>query len=534
MEHLRSKLGLPQLPELTDYLTKYFKQGRRRRGETMNDYITRKTETYTRAQQSLARVLKAYGQDSSRWTSSTTRSSIRSMSRGYGPSTTETPSVPEGDEEAASHEAAGEEDQSDPWARASQGQQSEHESNQSSGAWDPWWDYDSWSHCSWRTDDADWTLEAPEILPDMIQGWYLLGDSGLDTGERNMILAALKQDFSFDRVAQELRNQWPDEDLRRRDLNNRQSGWWVEEEQLSDEEEQAWVSTEDLNDEGKALVVEAQEEAAKALAAVHAGRRTHREAREKQHQVRMSRKYFKPSYRTSSKGDGKGFQSKGNNTCLRCGGDHRTANCPKQTGGNASAAEPHSAPFVCFTEDASENDHGNLANDEQGICAAAPPSTSEVVDQGKAVLDGGATRTIGSVHALERLMELHYQNDGTTGLQELNLEEKPTFGFGNSTKNQCVSTAAFKIHADGREGRLQIHALDHGDGPVLFSISSLRALGAVIDFSEDLVCFRNLNANKVIQLERSSTGHQLLPLAQDWYGDSKTSTQPVPSLRDFI
>ena len=47
-----------------------------------------------------------------------------------------------------------------------------------------------------------------------------------------MILAALKQDFSFDRVAQELRNQWPDEDLRRRDLNNRQSGWWVEEEQL--------------------------------------------------------------------------------------------------------------------------------------------------------------------------------------------------------------------------------------------------------------------------------------------------------------
>ena len=92
---------------------------------------------------------------------------------------------------------------------------------------------DSWSHCSWRTDDADWTLEAPEILPDMIQGWYLLGDSGLDTGERNMILAALKQDFSFDRVALELRNQWPDEDLRRRDLNNRQSGWWVEEEQLS-------------------------------------------------------------------------------------------------------------------------------------------------------------------------------------------------------------------------------------------------------------------------------------------------------------
>ena len=37
MEHLRGSLGLPQLPEMTDHLTKHFKQGRRKRGESMGD-----------------------------------------------------------------------------------------------------------------------------------------------------------------------------------------------------------------------------------------------------------------------------------------------------------------------------------------------------------------------------------------------------------------------------------------------------------------------------------------------------------------
>ena len=37
MDHLRGSLGLPQLPEMTDHLTKYFKQERRKRGESMGD-----------------------------------------------------------------------------------------------------------------------------------------------------------------------------------------------------------------------------------------------------------------------------------------------------------------------------------------------------------------------------------------------------------------------------------------------------------------------------------------------------------------
>ena len=538
MEHLRSRLGLPQLPELTEHLTRYFKQGRRRRGETMNDYITRKTETYTRAQQSLGRVLKAYGQTSSRWSGASSQVTSRPDLQWQRSTTSATPSVPEEEEigENDGSQNAMEPEEDDPWARSSQSHGTQQGWQSSYSAWDQWWGYDAWSQTAWHSDDADWTTEAPEILPDMIQGWYLLGDSGLDTGERNMILAAIKQDFSFDRVAQELRNQWPDDDLRRRDQNNRQSGWWMDEAD-SGEDDNAFIAMDDLNEEGQALVVAAQEEVDRALLAMQNGRRTLREAREKQHQVRMSRKYYKTTLRSGQKGSGKWHDHKGTGTCLRCGGDHRTANCPKSTSTAATASEEHTAPFVCFAEDdLPEYAQGNLVENAftGSVYAAAPPSTEDVVSQGKAVLDGGATRTIGSVRALERLMELNYERNGSNGLKSLNLDERPTFGFGNSTRNQCVSTAAFKIEADGREGHLQIHALDSGEGPVLFSIASLRALGAVIDFAEDLVCFRSLNDKKVIQLERSCTGHQLLPLTQDWYEDSKTSDRSIPSLREYI
>eukprot|EP00435_Cladocopium_sp_Y103_P052268 s1300_g16.t1 len=534
MTHLRQRLGLPQIPELTDYLTRFFKQGKRRRGETMNEYITRKTETYTRAQQALGRVLTAYGENSMRWSGSMARSSTRANTWRDDATVTASGASQQGNQEEEFQEAEETESNFDPWAQASS--QNRHDW-WSQGWQQPWWDRDWYDH---GDDQADWTREVPEILPDMIQGWYLLSDAGLDTGERNMILASIKQDFSFDRVAQELRNQWSDEDLRRRDQAGRHSSWWMDDDdQQSDElDDLAMTATEDLNEEGQALMAAAQADAEMALAAVQNGRRTLREARERQQQVRLSRKYFKTTTKYNYKGDGKGKSSGTSSTCLRCGGDHKTANCPRTSNVAATASgTDQNAPFVCFA-DAGEIEYvmGNFtdAPAEEQVCAAVPPSTPEVVEQGKAVLDGGATRTIGSVHALEKLMALNQQQNGSTGLHHLNTEDRPTFGFGNSTRNQCVSTAAFQIKADGRPGQLQIHALDHGDGPVLFSIASLRALGAVVDFSEDLVVFRKLNDRKLIQLERSSTGHQLLPLTTDWYDGAAEASTAIPSLRSFI
>ena len=52
-----------------------------------------------------------------------------------------------------------------------------------------------------------------------------------------------------------------------------------------------------------------------------------------------------------------------------------------------------------------------------------------------------------------------------------------------------------------------------------------------IDYSQDLMCLRNVNPNKLIRLERSATGHQLLPLTEDLFHKSEDTVNAIPSLR---
>ena len=89
------------------------------------------------------------------------------------------------------------------------------------------------------------------------------------------------------------------------------------------------------------------------------------------------------------------------------------------------------------------------------------------------------------------------------------------------------------IHRKGGDQCLQVHALDKGTGPILISVETLRSLGAVIDFQADLVAFRNLDKYKVVPLERSSSGHQLLPLSEDLYSKARNCKTAVPSLADL-
>ena len=72
LDHLRQGLGQPKIPELTEHLHRYFRQSRRRNGETINSYVARKTEIYLRAQQAMKRIHPVHTKDTS--TSTTTSS----------------------------------------------------------------------------------------------------------------------------------------------------------------------------------------------------------------------------------------------------------------------------------------------------------------------------------------------------------------------------------------------------------------------------------------------------------------------------
>ena len=154
-----------------------------------------------------------------------------------------------------------------------------------------------------------------------------------------------------------------------------------------------------MNEEGIVLIGEAEEQVQDALATMDQARRTLRDARAKQHQVKMSRQYYmnaqkgKMSFQEKSKTTSPGI------TCFKCGGPHKIAQCPDRNAPSKASnnmAEENEAPFVCFHE-------GDqcMAITEVG----SRKSTSEAIAAGLAVVDGGATKTLASVHALEAIQD---------------------------------------------------------------------------------------------------------------------------------
>ena len=108
------------------------------------------------------------------------------------------------------------------------------------------------------------------------------------------------------------------------------------------------------------------------------------------------------------------------------------------------------------------------------------------------------------------------------------------FSFGNSTEDRCLSTARLGVSANGAPGKISVHTLDNGQSPILLSIETLRRLGALIDFSSDHVVFRSLDPRRIVKLGRSRTGHQLLPLTNDWLRNAHLAEADVPGLAAYL
>jgi hypothetical protein len=209
---------------MTDHLNKYFKNTRRRRQESMNDYITRKTEAYVRARQALGRVEDQFGGQRQQrpqqgWSSQDWGSRAGDWSAWHETPTEEDEgeefTSPRNQPEAARGSEQAEEDE-DPWARSR------------------WWssNYTYGSTYDQSNENEDWLTQNRELLPDFLQGWYLLQDASLDANEKNLIQTAIRGNYGLMRVAQELRSQWPEEELKKRDQGTRQSGMWAAEDAL--------------------------------------------------------------------------------------------------------------------------------------------------------------------------------------------------------------------------------------------------------------------------------------------------------------
>ena len=256
--------------------------------------------------------------------------------------------------------------------------------------------------------------------------------------------------------------------------------------------------------------------------------------------VKLNRQYFR-SNQGSRSSDSKRDEKI---TCLRCGQTgHRAANCPAPQPKESKLKEM--APFVCYVDSAPFQEHGTLAFHQdipESDAQLAPelalqtgegntdlPTTAEAVESGKAIVDCGATTSLGSVFALERVMQL-----SSNGVSQVDVGERPVFGFGNSSEERCVSTLHLNLMAGGRPGQIKVHALDKGSAPILFSVASLKAFGAIRDFAEGAMVMRKVDDRKLVQLEQSRAGHLLIPLTGDILKNAISTPVPAPALSNFV
>ena len=186
LSHLRASLGKPRIPELSEMLNKYFRQSSRKKMETMSDYIVRKTDVYNRARQALSRVQQHYESGSqwkaqhgeprywqdNGWSYGRWQQWHGSWQQEHGPDPSEEndadgePGHGQGDDTGEAEEAEESRSHEESYATG----------HGPSGSWSAYrGTSDSWSH----TQEAEaWTLSTPELLPDFLQGWYMLTDAG--------------------------------------------------------------------------------------------------------------------------------------------------------------------------------------------------------------------------------------------------------------------------------------------------------------------------------------------------------------------
>lgn len=540
LNFLKSHMTAPSLAEAGKSISRFFYNVKRRKGETMAAWVVRHDESLYEARRTLAEAIEEYGP-----TTSNPRSSgdLPTTSGGRSHRGSPAPSVQQSSHQRSDRGPFGangllREDDEEEGQEGIDHQASEHEDG---GEWtEPWWQSrDWWSSWQWQeptgygrywsrdTQDHQWnydvsakaTAEADRFLPDFVVAWMLLQRSGLDGTEKAAIIANLKNQFTTERVKEALKLNWSEEDLKRRDQFRPSALVHDEiEEAYLNEDEALESPPEWFDDDNKQEFAHLNHEIETALQAIQHHRRTLRDAREKQTMMRRNRNFYPP------KGD-YGRRPPPDNRCYRCGGNHKTALCPqkpdsppkKESGGGDVHFTFVTEPEATALSSGEAVPHGDIL------------SLQSILEDGKAIIDGGATATVASADALDRIQELN-RIKGSGNHLEIFFDQKPSFRFGNNGRTTCLSTAKLDVPMNDQRGSMSVHVHEIPKQPVLLSIAALRKLGAVIDFQEDQCILKHVNPQRVIKLERAASGHQVFPLTDDVYRVSERREKPFVSL----
>ena len=301
--------------------------------------------------------------------------------------------------------------------------------------------------------------------------------------------------------------------------------------------------------------------------------RTFQEAKHAVHQKGKTRGYFKPKGKSKDfrKGFQKGkpkvlaafpFQGKpvssgssghssivntpGYKGCFICGDKtHEFRRCPKRQEQKGTSGKGGKAVYMvteCESQPAGSSnavssqietkvdgvalrDHGGDTELERCILAAV--EATEGMDRLRfAVLDTGATETVGSMDALERILSVRQERFGD---EEVHIDpsQNKEFKFGNGQTRTAASFVHVPQTIGNQKTTLGVYALDVPQIPVLLGIKTLKRLGAVIDVDSETLEFKKRFPGMQVQLICGQNGHLLLDLCSNW--DVRES-QNLPNL----
>ena len=166
-----------------------------------------------------------------------------------------------------------------------------------------------------------------------------------------------------------------------------------------------------------------------------------------------------------------------------------------------------------------ESDDGAAQGEGEDLAPhvlAAQQSVPETSDKLRyAVVDTGATETVGSLDALQFIMNKRLQDRGHEMI-EIDTSRRKSFRFGNGESKRSVSHVRLPQTVNGEFTALGVYAMDVPEVPILLGIKTLRRLGAIIDITHETIEFRRLFPGVRVHLCQGRNGHLLLDMCSDW------------------
>lgn len=336
---------------------------------------------------------------------------------------------------------------------------------------------------------------------------------------------------------------------------------------MSFSELKPWMEIEEISYHDSALGKEISD----AFIAVQEKVRTFQEARFAVQQKGKNRGFFKPKGKPKgfgkpkgkgkgtilasfSNGNGKGYGSSSSTTsnivntpgykgCFICGDkSHEFRHCPKRNQGSKDQGSKGSRSVFMVEDvphvDAPPTSLDSLETTElNGVdlrqCILTAGTAVDGFDRLRyAVLDTGATETVGSMDAIEHVLLQRLQVFGDEHVH-IDIHQTKQFRFGNASTQWATSFVHVPQTVGSVNTTLGVYALDVPQIPILLGITTMKRLGAVIDVERSALEFRKLFPGVQVQLIEGRNGHLLLDLCQDWTTEASANSSLVSERQTF-